>query len=897
MRTPILTSTNTAGPVQQASGQALGVERVNQGLGVLDAGINNAADALKRAKEKDDAVWTAKAVADARARWAKEQAERELAIENDGKGYALQMQTDFKTYAEEIAGQAPSRDARRNFELAMVNMGGRVASRAIATEATARVDYRGQMAGATIQQEANMVLSDPTAFGESLDNVTVLIDNMQLPPKMRTQLLKNAESSLAQSQVRGLLRSDPVGAMDRLIAGEWDKYLTPDQKNSLLNQARPEAGRAMGAMAWDNAPTPLREALASGDPMNIAKAVTNVVIRRESAGKPGAESPKGASGLMQIMPATARGIARELGMPNVTKMNDAAIKQWLKTNPQENVRFGQHYLAKRLKQYDNNLPMALAAYNAGAGRVDKWIERFGRPGVDISTENWVNSIPIKETREYVQWIMGNLDHGGAQVSVDEIADPVVRRSAKTEVARRETEHKAKTDAYMVGFNDYVASIIAGRSQVGETTRYTRDELLATLGPERGQQAYDAVTRAASVAETIQAAKILPPEDLATMRADLENRLSAEGFIDNQAVLGEFDKLVRQRAKALADDPAAYAAANMLHLQAYDIEEEPEEYAAATLAAQTTLGVPVSQQRVLAKSQSAAMLQSISEAPTGDVAVMLTQMQQQWGDAWPELLRDLRRDGMRGGDLVAAAYVDVSPGLAQQIVAATRNYKELTKGLDDAVLKDIRLNLDNRLADYRHAFTAGAVPGEAIGQFNQLRDSMQAWVVAQLSSDTLPGTFTSTEGQVVDEAVDRFMKSKFLDPIRTGNIHALVPSAWDGQQLSEGKVEAATEVVMTRENIAAFDPQLIGPAGPIAMDRLVDTAVNSGVWVQNDLSDGLQLMVPTQSGVMLPLVDKNGEPFEVTYDNVLLADEPGTSWWLNASPAGAFRMMVEGATGD
>lgn len=95
----------------------------------------------------------------------------------------------------------------------------------------------------------------------------------------------------------------------------------------------------------------------------IADQLMPHLIRRESNGRPDAVSRVGARGLAQLMPATAREVERELGMePGETDRN-----------PEANARAGRHYLVRMLRQYGNNPEVALAAYNAGPGRVNEWL--------------------------------------------------------------------------------------------------------------------------------------------------------------------------------------------------------------------------------------------------------------------------------------------------------------------------------------------------------------------------------------------------------------------------------------------------------------------------------------------------------------------------------------------
>lgn len=131
------------------------------------------------------------------------------------------------------------------------------------------------------------------------------------------------------------------------------------------------------------------------------QALVESVIKHESAGDPSAVSPKGARGLMQLMPATAREMARELGLEY--------DEQRLTSDPAYNRRLGTAYLDKLLRRYDGHVALALAAYNAGPARVDRWLERFGDPRRnEIDTTEWVERIPYAETRAYTRRVLTEL---------------------------------------------------------------------------------------------------------------------------------------------------------------------------------------------------------------------------------------------------------------------------------------------------------------------------------------------------------------------------------------------------------------------------------------------------------------------------------------------------------
>jgi len=132
--------------------------------------------------------------------------------------------------------------------------------------------------------------------------------------------------------------------------------------------------------------------------MDTERALVHAIIHRESMFDPKAASTAGARGLMQLMPATAKQMAAKKGRTySLEKLTD---------DPQFNIALGSTYLGQLLDRYDGFYPLAIAAYNAGPGNVEKWIDQFGDPrDGHIDVINWIELIPIYETRNYVQRVM------------------------------------------------------------------------------------------------------------------------------------------------------------------------------------------------------------------------------------------------------------------------------------------------------------------------------------------------------------------------------------------------------------------------------------------------------------------------------------------------------------
>lgn len=138
------------------------------------------------------------------------------------------------------------------------------------------------------------------------------------------------------------------------------------------------------------------------------------VIRQESEFDAKAKSHAGARGLMQLMPATAKSVARSAGLKY--------SKYKLTADPDFNVTLGQSYIAGLIENYNGYLPMAIAAYNAGPHRVKQWIKQHGDPREpDVDAVDWVEMIPFTETRNYVQRVLENVQVYRLRLADTEVA--------------------------------------------------------------------------------------------------------------------------------------------------------------------------------------------------------------------------------------------------------------------------------------------------------------------------------------------------------------------------------------------------------------------------------------------------------------------------------------------
>jgi soluble lytic murein transglycosylase len=192
-----------------------------------------------------------------------------------------------------------------------------------------------------------------------------------------------------------------------LAHSEWSYLLARSQtdRSEVLSQHANEQGwhrfaidAANQAKAWDRLelrfPRPYPQLFDHyARTYNVTDTELMAIVRRESAFLPSARSHVGARGLMQLMPRTAESVARRLG--------DNTLSDDL-YNVEANISLGGAYYRQLMDDYNDNRVFSLAAYNAGPNRVKRWRANTTQ-SMDVA--QWVESIPFRETRDYVQAVL------------------------------------------------------------------------------------------------------------------------------------------------------------------------------------------------------------------------------------------------------------------------------------------------------------------------------------------------------------------------------------------------------------------------------------------------------------------------------------------------------------
>lgn len=222
------------------------------------------------------------------------------------------------------------------------------------------------------------------------------------PVKVSTSLIKDLLAEPGMQRARELL------LLDRLLDArrEWFFMTRTLEQDELLAAAKIAFDwqwhdRAIltlsQASAWNdlNLRFPVKHKQhveKAADQNKLTKHWIMAMIRQESAFMEDAHSSAGAMGLMQLMPATARQVARSLKLRK-PKRSDLMT-------PAKNIRLGSAYLAQVLNRFDQNPVLAIAAYNAGPHRVSKWI-----PAETMPADIWIELVPYRETRNYLKSVL------------------------------------------------------------------------------------------------------------------------------------------------------------------------------------------------------------------------------------------------------------------------------------------------------------------------------------------------------------------------------------------------------------------------------------------------------------------------------------------------------------
>jgi soluble lytic murein transglycosylase len=268
------------------------------------------------------------------------------------------------------------------------------------------IAYYGQLAAERLGHEA-LVLRAPASVAAS----DTRNEATRVVAWLYAAGLDDLANALAQAAAGQWTDEGQLAALAEVVAAHGQAAA-----NVAFGKIVTERGFALDASAFPLSGVPQFAPLAGSADLPSVYAVA----RQESEFARQAASGMGAKGLMQVLPSTAQDAARRAGVPF------SAAR--LVADPAFNVQLGAAYLGQMVADQGGSVPLALAAYNAGAGRVAQWIAAYGDPRTGkVDLVDWIERIPFDETRDYVERVSENIGvyrarFAAAQATAERTAD-------------------------------------------------------------------------------------------------------------------------------------------------------------------------------------------------------------------------------------------------------------------------------------------------------------------------------------------------------------------------------------------------------------------------------------------------------------------------------------------
>lgn len=380
---------------------------------------------------------------------------------------------------------------------------------------------------------------------------------------------------LDQADAMALVQKNPAAAIGALRNPQVFASLDPVRRESLIIAATQGLdGSNQASVVNAAAFHPEAASLAAGRviaPEHAQKVFDNGILAIETSGRDNsAVSPKGALGVSQIMPGTARDVATALGLKDVAALSDDDLKKRLLADQPLNVQLGRAYWQQMVTRYDGSLPLAAAAYNAGPGRADQWKAAAEQKfGANYSPAQLASIVDIKETRDYLGELYGTFN---APMNVA-FSTPTAALQAGNAVgavlAQQETreKHLLSVQATAGNASDPVADVVKAGFSV-DPMRVANFRTEQTAAAAKGDAAAAGRLRDLDFAEKtqplIRQAWSMPPQVLDAGIKTMEAQITLPGANATQSginTLNAFKAVRDAQVKARDSEPVTLGAEN------------------------------------------------------------------------------------------------------------------------------------------------------------------------------------------------------------------------------------------------------------------------------------------------------------------------------------------------
>ena len=355
------------------------------------------------------------------------------------------------------------------------------------------------------------------------------------------QTVQRFRANTEQAQASKMIADDPAAAQEAFKDAARFPNMSPTTRAALAAQA--DAARDQQAslqVGLEAKRDPAKAAAMVGfsrDPATVAHVFNKGLIPQESGSNPDTpDSPKGAAGLTQMIPDTARAAARRAGVPGFDQMSDEEVRQRLRSDAATAHRLGLNEFQMLADRYGGSIPAALAGYNAGPGndakpRADAWhrqaLEKFGP---NYSAEQFASLIPIKETRDYVLKVYERLGAPASGVGLSYNGQMRAQSVVAGEMASQDRERISTLQrlAALGRDSDSIVDLLkAGYSiDPGRLSAYRQTlTMAAQSGDAASARELRRLDFAESIAPVVRQAYAMPPSQLEAAVAQQRQRLA------------------------------------------------------------------------------------------------------------------------------------------------------------------------------------------------------------------------------------------------------------------------------------------------------------------------------------------------------------------------------------
>jgi hypothetical protein len=809
---------------------------------------------IEREREDTAQAWVSSTVAKAQVDWAQRFRDAQETAAENPEDFTPRLMKEYQDWKQALVQQAPTPRSRQVLDSQLNSYGAQLGVRAITFQEGAQAAYRTRLTVNEIQDRSKVVTADPMQYDQQRTEFEEGLNNRGIAPAQRAKLRDDGRRVLAYSTAQGVIERDPVGFI----------------RDFMPNTFRRRYG--------ESAPT---LAAPPGQPAVELDSVYNALLLQESGGvhleKDGRlrTSPKGATGISQLMPAT-RGPNPGFG-----------VRPLQNESEEEYRRVGREYLQAMYREFAGDMTKALAAYNAGHQTVKNAIIAARKEGDE---SKWLSKLP-RETQNYVPSVLRriNVVRGGSEsdfymtggqdqfdpnAPLEQIPNgpswwkdlPVEDQTRLAKAAITTANQKlvgGKTDLQERRKDLHASLLSTGEGNEIPKAEYerifppaiaeryymedravrdlgrfgktvagmTEAEQMGALGapPPPGQPAhvYEMYQRKAKLVQDARTARDRDPSGyVATASPIVRNSLSA----------------MMTAQQAAQDNPTAESIAA--------VDTATRSYVANSLAEQRRLGVrePV----ILSEAQADAVAQSINAPGTQgeSAATRMQRLSQQYGRFWPQVLGELsKKNKLNDMGLVLSAGTGSTASAAK--LAEANQVGE--KGLKDIVGDTAVKGLDDAVAKSMRTFSQTLAPLSGGGARTEMAYQRQARLLAMMYM---------RDGESMKSAVDKAFND-LVSYRYTFNGTYRIPKQYTAPEVSRG-------ANLARINITAdMMPDIPGVSDPAYRKEQQAAAVrNSGYWVTTADPEGRN----AEAGLTLyvggaAVLNASGKPIFLSFEEL------------------------------